>query len=536
MKLTTKSNLAAYLTISLLSYIAISPKWNIAIFAWIAPLFLLRATRDSKKIFHVILFAFSVNFISALIAYHKVIPFDFITILITHLIGSIIATIPYLMDYLFKKKNLGFFGTFIFPSTFTLIDFFNASGPQGVWGNLANSQYEFSYISQFASVFGIWGISFLIYWAASVLNDVYNNYREGKSFKKSLVIYFGVIVAVIMYGGLRLKNAVVPDRSVKVATITNNNLTAAEILFEIEFGYKKEISIKSYQSDPDLDSLGIAQKNFLDNPMSKKYEPYFKELESIFKKFLNQSEIAVNKGAKIIVWSEAAFTTIKTKEHKFIEIAKEFAKSNEVYFYFPMGVLLPDEYKKNNPFIENKVLVINDQGIIENEYYKNVPVPNIDPSIPGSGDMTPLKTKYGAMSVAICYDADMPNIIAKTGKSETEVLLIPSGDWYDISPYHSYMAAFRSIENGISVVRPAGYGLSMVTDNFGRIISEDDFFADSDHLLIADIPVTKVNTIYNKIGNVLVLISILVLIISMLIIPIRWLLLLNKNQKFKKEG
>jgi apolipoprotein N-acyltransferase len=63
------------------------------------------------------------------------------------------------------------------------------------------------------------------------------------------------------------------------------------------------------------------------------------------------------------------------------------------------------------------------------------------------------------------------------------------------------MAAFRAIENGVSLLRPAASGISSAVDPWGRVLGVADFFAPGDGTLTAQVPMTGVRTLYAGIGD-----------------------------------
>ncbi len=62
-------------------------------------------------------------------------------------------------------------------------------------------------------------------------------------------------------------------------------------------------------------------------------------------------------------------------------------------------------------------------------------------------------------------------------------------------------ATYRAIENGFSLIRPAGHGLSMVTDPEGRLLGSLDYFMPSSGILLSRIPTHGMGTIYRLIGD-----------------------------------
>ena len=173
-------------------------------------------------------------------------------------------------------------------------------------------------------------------------------------------------------------------------------------------------------------------------------------------------------------------------------------------------------------FLENKTILISPEGSILNVFHKNHPVPYAEHSVPGDGKIPVINTPYGKLSVSICYDADMPGSIQQLGQNKADMLLLPSGDWYSISPYHSYMAMFRGIENGCTVIRQASGGLSLVTDYRGKKQASFNFYAPGEKLWLANIVTGHVFTVYSVIGEAFayVCVGITVIIVLFVIVSL----------------
>lgn len=63
------------------------------------------------------------------------------------------------------------------------------------------------------------------------------------------------------------------------------------------------------------------------------------------------------------------------------------------------------------------------------------------------------------------------------------------------------MATYRVIENGFSLLRPAGAGLSTITDYQGRILATQNFFTNTDGIMMTTVPIHGVTTVYSRIGD-----------------------------------
>ena len=150
---------------------------------------------------------------------------------------------------------------------------------------------------------------------------------------------------------------------------------------------------------------------------------------------------------------------------------------------------------------ENKAVWITPDGEVKWHYLKGRPIPGLEPYIVAGDGIIPVdQTGSGAIASVICFDMDHPVYIRQAGRSGTDVMLVPSNDWPAIVPFHTYMASFRGIENGFSIVRATGNGLSAAFDYQGRTLATADY-STTKQAMIAHVPTQGVNTIYTVVGD-----------------------------------
>ena len=202
-------------------------------------------------------------------------------------------------------------------------------------------------------------------------------------------------------------------------------------------------------------------------------------------------------GAKMILWQESAGFIPMTEEKTFIERASALASSERIYLLMTLWSV-PDDFPKH--LIENKMIVIDTNGSKQLVYVKTHAAPP-EPIIQGDGQIPILKTRYGRIAPAICFDAEFPNFIRQAGKNKVDIMFLPANDWKEIDPIHSHMAIMRAIENGFTLVHPAGQGLSVAADNRGRVIASMDFYIGDQQVMYADVPYCHSSTLYAKIGD-----------------------------------
>ena len=497
------SNLTLYLSLffAFLCFVGNSPKWTIPLAPWLGVAFLLHFVR-SVRWWKGLLLGVLASFAGAAIANYEVIPFPLPVMLAILIVSSILGMLPYLADKWLARSYPSFFSTLLFPAVFTLLDFWAASHSQaGTWGMIGYTQYKVAPLFQLASLTGIWGIGFLIYWFGSAANYIAERIRQEQPYRRAAGVYLSFLALAFLYGSVRLQLAKHSDApAVKVAAVTVENLSLMEQMYFAETGEEIHVPKTISQSDPLLQKVSRVMASFVKEPGAARFAVVYDQSHLLMDELLTLSRQAAGEGARMIGWSEGVLMAGKDREGEYVARAQQFARENGVYLYFPMAAVFRSDPLSGEPFMENKIFLIDPEGEILNTYLKNRPVPG-EPSVPGDGILPAIETPYGRLSQAICYDADFPDLMDLLQEQKIRLFYLPSGDWRAISPYHSYMAVARSIENGAALVRPVSGGLSIATDPYGRVLARDDFFEDDQHYLLAEIPLATVTTLYGRWGN-----------------------------------
>lgn len=518
------------LFIATVCYILISPKWTIAIAAWIAPAamlyFYLLGNFRLK-----FLWLFVTLYVTSLIAAIDVQPFPLAVLAVINIVGNLLAVIPFLLSKWAAKYFKGFVSTLIFPASAVALEYFNSTGLGGVWGSIANTQYSFAWLTQLVSVTGLWGISFLIYWFASVAVWVFERKAERENSLKGIIIFCSTLLIVLIFGAVRYTSNRNINSQTKVAGISVPVFSFMEKLYKDYSNNDIAIDTKISQSSPQLQQVNLALIPFIETEDTVKFHDGYNALKKIRDSLFALSKKAADEGAKIISWSEGNAFVFKNEEENFINRGKTFAADNHVYLLMAMATILPGKITADKNFVENKALLISPEGNVVNDFRKNHPVPFAEHSKAGDGKIPVIKTPYGNISTSICYDADFPKTMQQLSQNKTALLLLPAGDWYSIAPYHSYMAVFRAIENGTSLFRQTSGGLSIAVDYRGKLLAQKNFFDAGEKITIANISVQHVTTLYSIIGDAFAYACILFLLTAIIYLLIKTV----ARKQFKKK-
>ena len=530
-----KNQNTVLLLLAFISGVLLSPKWTLAIAAWIHFTVLLRFYRDNNWKGYLI--SIPVLVLSSFIAQKEVLPFDTVTMYSFIIVATIIGLLPYLIDRFTYQLLPGWISTLIFPTIFTLFNYFIEQGPQGTWGNIAYTQYPFLYLMQISSITGIYGINFLIYWFASSCNYIYEKRSEGQKPQPIIWIMPIILVISIGYGFVRLNDSSSDEKSVTVSAITMDNLRVGKSMYQAEFDKDIEIPKNVSQSDPILQEVYKGLVAFMRDPDNPKYKNAYSTMDDLLNRYMDATRQVAEEGAKIITWSEGAVINIKSREEEYEKLVGALADELDIYLFFATAVFHPEKVGVEERFIENKVLTFGPEGKLLNSYFKNIPVFGVEPSFPGDGSIPVIETPYGHLSPIICYDADHPQLIQQISKQSTDMLVVPTGDWKAISPYHTQMAAVRCIENGVSMLKSTSNGLSAVIDDKGKILSSYDYFDDKEvKKIVYDFNISSSETMYASSFPVFMTFLKIMAIVLILSIPLKWLYYrFTRREKFKRR-
>jgi apolipoprotein N-acyltransferase len=436
----------------------------------IAPLFIIRFLRTQKAVKGIVLallgftLSLSISLWGLFSFEDKVFSLLFNTI--RSLLVAIVLSLPYTADRLMVKRIKGFLSTLIFPISCTMLYFLDSSfGPlKGLGIFYAYNQYGNLPLMQLMSLFGIWGLVFLLSWFASVMNWIWEQGFAWDSVKRGLAVFSCVVALILLYGGARVSPFFFPSGdTVRIAAIT--------FLPDVQKG---EVSIEKVLRE-------------------KMYSPY----EETVTKIENLTKQAVLGGARIVVWQEFAMLINEENEKRFLETAQRLARENAVYLVISYGVL-PHKGKG-----ENRCLLINKKGHIEVNYLKhNLAVGESLFMKRGPGGIPVVDTPYGRIGITICRDLEFPRYVREAGKREADIVLSPAFDFpKGIMPSNTYNQMLRAVENGFSLVRIVNNGLSVAIDYHGRILSSMDYFTTSNEIMYADVPTSGTSTLYAQIGD-----------------------------------
>jgi apolipoprotein N-acyltransferase len=386
---------------------------------------------------------------------------------------AVTLTLPFALDRLATPRLVGLGTTLVFPMAFVTAEFLRSRYvPGATWGSIAYTQYGYLSLMQVAAFVGIWGITFLVAWGASTIEVAWSHGFDWNVVRTPVVVYVLVCGVVVVAGGARLAFAPTDRASIRVAAVNR----------PVDLFIPGEMT-------------RIAEDRMLPDERVRLAE----KLARLHEWFLSQSLREARAGARLIAWPETNLLILSQDEPAFLERARRLAKDEGVYLAMGMGTVHPGEPLP----LENKLIMIDPSGTTVISYLKSHAVPGWEASVMrrGDGRLPVVTASDGRIAGAICYDDAFPEFIRQAGEGAADLLVIPANEWKEIKAIHAHMAAFRAIENGVVLVRPAASGLSTAVDPWGRILGMADYFSPGDRTMVAQVPTRGVRTVYARIGD-----------------------------------
>jgi apolipoprotein N-acyltransferase len=443
--------------------------WRMPLVWWLLPIFMLRFMR-SQKVGRGFLLVWLAGFLTSLPPFYTIVnalmPSPLPVFLVTTAVSSLITSaLPLLADRLLIPRLKGFAATLVFPLIVVVVDYISAkANPLGSIGAQAYFQYGNLALMQLLSITGMWGIVFLVNWLGPVVNYAWERGFEWKEIRRNILVYTTIMLAVLLYGGARLAYA--PQAA---STVRIHGLTAVDM--RQNWGALNQLAAQEGWE-------AMRQKT------AEYHELYFEETVR-----------EARAGAQLVHWPEMAVMVPGEDEPAFIARARQIAREEGIYLAMAIGTT----YQDDRPW-ENKLIVIDPAGEIVLEHHKYGLVA-LEGTKGGDGILRTVETPFGTLSGIVCNDTNHEEVVAQAGRNGTDILFAPSLEVRAIDPIHAHMAVYRAIENGITLVRQADNGLSIVVDPYGRVLAAMDHFNNTKRVLVAQVPVQSTFTIYPYIGD-----------------------------------
>jgi apolipoprotein N-acyltransferase len=347
------------------------------------------------------------------------------------------------------------------------------------WVLLGYSQTTMLPVAQFASVFGVYGVSWLVALTSAALAvSVTAPTKAGVSARtRPLLIVLVSVLGVAMWGRER---------------IASNALT----------------------SQGDSIRVGMIQGN-----VDQAEKLGQQRSAEIFQDYLRKSRDAIRQGASLVLWPESSTPFVFEQDLLAAAQVRQLARESRVSLLFGSDQVTrgkPDRWY-------NSAYLVGPTGQVEGTYRKIHLVPfgeyvplqrllsfasaltdQIGTFTPGE-DATLLSVAGHRLNVSICYEVVYPALVRTFVAGGSELLTTITNDaWFGptSAPYQHFEAAsMRAIEEGRYLVRAANTGVSGIVDPYGHVLMRSEIYEPA--VLVGDVRFVRETTFYTRHGDVL---------------------------------
>jgi apolipoprotein N-acyltransferase len=379
---------------------------------------------------------------------------------------------PLAIDRIVGPRIAGWASTLVLPAAFVTVELLSSRlSPWGSNGSLAYTQHGNLALLQVVSVTGIFGVTFLVAWSASVVSWSAVHGFDWPTIRTGVTTCAAVLAVTLVAGGVRLSTAPSDRRTVRAASVS----------FPRELFQPGEVT-RIYEGRVPADALPRAKR----------------QIAQLHDFLFDQARREARAGAQLVAFPETNLVVLRDDEAAVVDRARRLAQEERVTLAMGMGTVTLGAPRP----LENKVVLIDPAGLLEFSYRKSLPVPGWEASIMevGDGRLPVHDSAIGRIGAAICFEGDHPQFVRQIGQAGTALWVLPTNDWPEVKRGHYQLAAFRAIENGTPMLRAGSSGFSGAFDPWGRALGVTDHYSGA-RTMVAQVPVGGVRTIYARTGD-----------------------------------
>ncbi len=355
------------------------------------------------------------------------------------------------------------------------------------WVLLGSSQAPVLPVAQAASVVGVFGLSGLVALVATAAADLAVSRRTSHRVGAAGVAL--LLVVTVAAGTFR----VVDGRLTRTGSVLRVGL--------VQGGVEQEL----------------------------KWDPAYRDI--ILARHLSLTRQVIGRGVGLVIWPESSTPFFFDAEVQYAEPVRRLAAESRTPF-----LIGTDEFERGVDGAPNRIyntaLLVGPDGESRQAYRKIrlvpfgefVPLKNllffVGPLVESVSDFSAgtepvvFDADGRRFSVAICYESVYPDLAQAFVDGGSQLLVTITNDaWFGRSSaayQHFDLGALRAIEQGRYVVRAANTGISGVVDPYGRALARTPLFEQT--VTAVDVRLLDHRTIYSRLGNVVVWVSIAVVV------------------------
>ncbi len=453
---------------------------NIGIFAWFGLVPLLKAIEGkSLKVSFVYGYLSGISFIT--VSLYWLYIYHFLAFPVVALILSLYPALFCLLFNLIKKVGQDTFlgksilSHFLAPVLWTGLEFIRSMGTLGFpWNNLGYSQYRNLPLIQMAAFTGVFGVSFLIVLANSLIYH-YTKRRQRLTAAIAVVIIAWVMPAILAKVAMPRTQG---PSLIKIAAIQGNVSPDADWAQDrrLIMNSLSELSLRSVQSQQDT-NLIIWTESAVREPLNKVMSGH-SELKKEIKGILKKVKCPILTGSPYTDSGRCYNSAFLLSPNW--EVLGRYDKIHLV----PMGEFIP---------LSHRFPALKKIFPASGDYSRGTR--RVIFTLPGG------KTKF---AVLICFEGIFGNLTRSFVKDGAHFLINITNDaWsgsYAAHSQHASIATFRAVENRVYLIRVGNSGISRIINPYGVI--EENLGYNLAGFITGQIFPASARTFYTRYGDV----------------------------------
>ena len=419
----------------------------------------------------------------------------------------------FMVPFVWLIQKSGRWGYLVAPAGWVVFEFLRSIGVLGYpWILAGASQYRFVPFIQFASVTGIWGVSFVVilcnsalaWFIVRVVNSPFRENRQARAGKwivpamPPILVFLGVMTVCLVFGIVMISRT--------EAALTDEEIPRARIVL-----IQQNTDPRKHEYGDSLDAL----KELTDTALSEMPEP-----------------------PDLVVWSESAFMLdirYWMREDKqrwdWAELVREFIEYQlGLETWLLTGTqdhrIVSSEGEEEEKEYFNTAILLDPGGVIRETFHKMHLVPfsehfpldkerfsgllelfqkyDISDWVAGEERVVFRHEKFRFIA-PICFEDVFSDDIRRFILKDVDIIINICNDYWSLSPVegtqHAYLALFRAVENRRPILRATSSGYSIYADAAGRLQPGSPAPYTAGHFTV-EVPVPDFGlTVYTRLGD-----------------------------------
>jgi apolipoprotein N-acyltransferase len=351
------------------------------------------------------------------------------------------------------------------------------------WVLLGYSQASVLPVAQLASVFGVYGLSFLVALVNATLVLAAIPREDEAAFPRGFVARWSPV------------------------------LLALTVVALVAAAGAARLRANAWAKEGTPVRVGLIQGNVA---QEQKWDPA--RAEQILARYLDMSRTAAFRGARFVVWPESSLPYFFEEDPVHGDAVRRLAHETGTWVLFGSDQIV----RGQPPRYYNSAFLLSPSGVVAAVYRKIHLVPfgeyvpmksllffasrlveSVADFSPGE-EMPAMPVAGHQVSTAICYEVVYPGLARQAVEGGSQLLTTITNDaWYGRSsaPWqHFEQASLRAIEQGRYLARSANTGISGIVDPYGRVVVRSQLFEQA--VLVGEARFLSGRTIYGRIGDV----------------------------------